>query len=55
MKKKKVGTDILEKLKEIELKLPIQKYMFFSKSGFTDELEKQSLEDKSIVLIEKIL
>ncbi len=56
---KKVGIDILEKLKEkskqIELKLPIQKYMLFSKSGFTDELKKQSLEDKSIVLIEKIL
>lgn len=56
---KKVGIDILEKLKEkakhIELKLPISKYILFSKSGFTEDLKKYSEENKNIVLIENIL
>ena len=56
---KKVGIDILnslkEKSKQIELKLPIKKFMLFSKSGFTDELIKISLEDRSIKLVENIL
>ncbi|MBP9491405.1 MAG: hypothetical protein KBE77_08145, partial [Aliarcobacter sp.] len=56
---KKVGIDILnslkEKSKQIELKLPIKKFILFSKSGFTDELIKISLEDRSIKLVENIL
>ena len=56
---KKVGTDILDKLKEkskhIELKLPIKKYILFSKSGFTDDMIKLSQEDSTIVIVQKIL
>lgn len=56
---KKVGIDILEKLQEkarhIELKLPISKYILFSKSGFTEDLKKLSEENKNIVLIENVL
>ena len=56
---KKVGIDILEQLKEkckrIELKLPISKYILFSKSGFTEDLKKLSEENKNIVLIENVL
>jgi AAA+ ATPase superfamily predicted ATPase len=56
---KKVGIDILEKLKEkskhIELELPISKYILFSKSGFTEDLIALSNENTQIVLIENIL
>lgn len=56
---KKVGIDILNQLKEkstqIELKLPIKKYLLFSKSGFTDELVKISQTDESVELIESLL
>jgi AAA+ ATPase superfamily predicted ATPase len=55
---KKVGTDILQELKEkskkIELNLPIKHYLLFSKSGFTDALIELSKDDDSIVLIDKI-
>ncbi len=50
---KKVGVDILEalqdKVKYIDTKLPIKKYLLFSKSGFTKELKK--LQSEEIVLI----
>lgn len=53
---KKVGTDILEQLKEkakkIELKLPIKKYILFSKSGFTQNLFTEAKNNEEIVLIE---
>lgn len=56
---KKVGIDILEKLKDkstqIELKLPIKKYYLFSKVGFTDDIITMAENDSSIVLVEKIL
>jgi len=52
---KKVGTDILEALKKksksIELNYPIEKYILFSKSGFTEELKRLELEDESVVLV----
>jgi AAA+ ATPase superfamily predicted ATPase len=55
---KKVGTDILQELKDkskkIELNLPIKHYLLFSKSGFTDGLIELSKDDDSIVLIDKI-
>lgn len=50
---KKVGVDILyalqDKVKYIDSKLPVKKYLLFSKSGFTDELKK--LESREVVLI----
>ena len=50
---KKVGVDILEALKDkvkfIETKLPVKKYVLFSKSGFTKDLEK--LRSDEIILI----
>jgi len=56
---KKVGIDILKSLKEktlnIELNLPIKKYLLFSKSGFTDDLLLLSQNDDSIELIEKLI
>jgi AAA+ ATPase superfamily predicted ATPase len=55
---KKVGTDILQELKDkskkIELNLPIKYYLLFSKSGFTDALIELSKDDDSVVLIDKI-
>lgn len=54
---KKVGVDILKALQEkalnIELKLPVKKYLLFSKSGFTDDLLHLSQSDNSIELIDK--
>ena len=51
---KKVGTDILAALKkkseEIELKLPIEKYLLFSKSGFTPALLAEAETDERLVL-----
>ena len=51
----KVGINILEALKEktkqIDSNVPIRKYILFAKSGFTDDLSKLALEDKTIVLI----
>ncbi len=51
---KKVGVNILKELKEkaqnINSKLPIKKYILFSKSGFTKELLE--LRDKNVELIE---
>ncbi len=56
---KKVGVDILKSLQtkslEIELKLPILKYMLFSKSGFTDDLIKLSQNDESVELVYEFL
>lgn len=56
---KKVGTDILKSLQKkavnIELNLPIKKYILFSKSGFTKELINLSKENKEIELVEKIV
>ncbi len=56
---KKVGIDILKSLKEkalnIELKLPINRYFLFSKSGFTKELLHLSQSDNSIELVEKLI
>ncbi len=53
---KRVGIDILEdlkvKAKKINSNLPIKHYILFSKSGFTDELEK--LQDESIILVTQI-
>ncbi len=50
---KKVGIDILKNLKSkvkfIDSKLPVKKYLLFSKSGFTQELKK--LQSDQIVLI----
>jgi len=50
---KKVGVDILESLKDkvkyIETQLPVTKYILFSKSGFTKELEL--LKSDEIILI----
>lgn len=50
---KKVGVDILQdlqrKTKKIESNLPIKHYILFSKSGFTDELQK--LQGEEIILI----
>jgi len=55
---KKVGIDVLKSLKEkalhVETKLPINKYLLFSKSGFTEELMKIKKEDKKIVLIKEL-
>ena len=54
---KKVGVDILDSLqkksKKIDSKLPVKKYVLFSKSGFTDDLKQ--LENDEIILIDKIL
>ncbi|MCF6309085.1 MAG: ATP-binding protein [Sulfurimonas sp.] len=54
---KKVGVDILKSLKEkatqIELRLPIKKYLLFSKSGFTKDLVQLSQGDDSIELVER--
>ena len=51
---KKVGTDILAALKKksekIELKLPIEKYVLFSKSGFTSALLEEAESDEQLVL-----
>lgn len=51
---KKVGLDMLknlqEKAKQINTNLPVKHYIFFSKSGFTDELKK--LKSEKIILIE---
>ncbi len=53
---KKVGVDILENLKrkatKIDSSLPIKKYVLFSKSGFTKDLEK--LQSKEVILIKGI-
>jgi len=50
---KKVGVDILEALKDkvkyIKTQLPVEKYVLFSKSGFTKDLEK--LRSDEIILI----
>jgi len=50
---KKVGVDILEALKDkvkyIETQLPVKKYVLFSKSGFTKDLE--DLRSDEIILI----
>lgn len=52
----KVGINILQSLKEktkqIDSNLPVEKYILFAKSGFTDTLSKLALEDQTIVLIE---
>jgi AAA+ ATPase superfamily predicted ATPase len=52
---KKVGIDILqalqEKAKKIELKLPVKKYLLFSKSGFTDDLVQLAENSDNIDLI----
>ena len=54
---KKVGIDILENLKQkvqcIDSKLPVKKYILFSKSGFTKDL--QQLQNDEVVLVNKIL
>ncbi len=56
---KKVGIDILESLKkkalEIELKLPIKKYLLFSKSGFTEDLVILCENDAGVELIGSLL
>ncbi len=56
---KKVGTDILVLLQKkslhVELKLPIEKYILFSKSGFTDELIELSKKDEKIELIKELI
>ena len=56
---KKVGTDILEQLqakaKKIELKLPIKKYLLFSKSGFTNNLLEVAKNDDAIILVKGII
>lgn len=56
---KKVGIDILlalkEKAKKIELTLPVEKYLLFSKSGFTQDLVTMADSDETIVLIEKLI
>lgn len=50
---KKVGLDVVYKLKEkakkIDSTLLVKHYVFFSKSGFTDEVKK--LQNKEIILI----
>ena len=50
---KKVGVDILEALKDkvkyIETQLPVKKYLLFSKSGFTKDLE--DLRSDEIILL----
>ena len=50
---KKVGVDILKALKDkvkyIETRLPVKKYVLFSKSGFTKDLE--NLRSDEIILI----
>ena len=54
---KKVGIDILEhlksKVKYINTDLPVKKYILFSKSGFTKDLE--ALQSDEIVLIKMIV
>ncbi len=56
---KKVGTDILESLnqksKNIELDLPVTKYILFSKSGFTSSLIELAEKNKSVELITKLI
>lgn len=56
---KKVGVDILysltEKAKKIDSKLPVKKYLLFSKSGFTEDLLALSNKDESIELIVKLI
>jgi len=56
---KKVGIDILlalkEKVKKIELTLPVEKYLLFSKSGFTQDLVTMADSDETIILIEKLI
>ena len=53
---KKVGIDILEDLKQkaqcIDSKLPVKKYILFSKSGFTKDL--QQIQNDEVVLVDKI-
>lgn len=53
---KKVGTDILQNLKEksknIKTTLKIKHYVLFSKSGFTDALK--NLSDDSVILVELV-
>ncbi|WP_456058585.1 ATP-binding protein [Campylobacter hominis] len=53
---KKVGTDILQSLKEksknIKTTLKIKHYVLFSKSGFTDALK--NLSDDSVILVELV-
>ena len=55
---KRVGINILEALKEktkyIETELPVKKYILFSKSGFTDALIELSMNDCTIVLVDKL-
>ena len=55
---KKVGVDILDALKEktkkIDSKLPIKKYLLFSKSGFTKDLLSLAKSCNDIELIDEI-
>ena len=52
---KKVGTDILDSLKnkakKIELQLPVKHYILFSKSGFTDAVISLAKDDERIILV----
>jgi len=56
---KKVGIDILKSLQNkvlhVELKLPIKKYILFSKSGFTKDLIELSKKNKNIELVTDIM
>ena len=56
---KKVGTDILEMLQKkslhVEIKLPIKKYILFSKSGFTKDLLELSKKNKNIELVKELI
>ena len=56
---KKVGIDILlslkGKVKKIDSKLPVKRYLLFSKSGFTKDLQELSKQDERVALIEKLL
>ncbi|MDD2567271.1 MAG: ATP-binding protein [Thiovulaceae bacterium] len=53
---KKVGVDILtslqKKAEKVEYKFPVTRYVLFSKSGFTEELQK--LQSEKIILVELI-
>ena len=53
---KKVGIDILRQLqnraRKIESKLPVKKYLLFSKSGFTDELLLAAEKENNIDMID---
>jgi AAA+ ATPase superfamily predicted ATPase len=53
---KKLGVDILQTLQKkatkLDSKLPIKHYILFSKSGFTDELQK--LQSDTVILIQNL-